>query len=94
MNLRNKTVENLYSRPRILNLFFNLVHKSKPDMDNPQILIKLRIIFQRCVKKLSLSNPMFIQENGCQPNFWVNMQPSPDKHCGPYTPTLGGITRI
>ncbi|XP_023342360.1 putative N(4)-(beta-N-acetylglucosaminyl)-L-asparaginase GM21137 isoform X3 [Eurytemora carolleeae] len=28
------------------------------------------------------------KENRCQPNFWVDMQPSPDKQCGPYTPTL------
>lgn len=43
-------------------------------------------------KKEKLSTPKSIKihvdwkKQNCQPNFWVNVLPSPESHCGPYVP--------
>lgn len=43
-------------------------------------------------KKESLTTPKSKEiwknwrSNNCQPNFWVDVQPNPSRHCGPYTP--------
>ncbi|PSN45005.1 N(4)-(Beta-N-acetylglucosaminyl)-L-asparaginase [Blattella germanica] len=31
------------------------------------------------------------KENGCQPNFWMNVEPDPTRNCGPYKPVSGAI---
>lgn len=44
--------------------------------------------FQKTSLTTNYSNQMWQdwKNNNCQPNFWKNVKPDPDKYCGPYKP--------